>query len=255
MNLSPREKTLVVIAIYAWVLFCFVRFLYLPQHTELTTLQAENQQLTQEKMRMEASMQKQGQQASANVGSELAAIKEQLPIQEEMIPVLKYINYSIQECDVELTSLEYQGVKENEEAVRTLTFVVEITGSIFNLVDLLQQLLAAPRFISVADISLDACHMGNTSVTEEEKTPIYYIVPPGIPSAQLEKVKVNVEEVESGEGNPRVADSFLPDQFYMKLTINAYYLPEQLANATKDDAASENDTAPEAVEDTEKSGS
>jgi|GEM_PF-2069234 len=42
MNLSSREKTLAVLAVYALVLFLFIRFVYLPQQTLLKILQTEN---------------------------------------------------------------------------------------------------------------------------------------------------------------------------------------------------------------------
>ncbi len=241
MSLSQREKTMVVIAVYALAFFCFVWFLYLPQQDRTASLQAENQQLSQEKMRLEAIRKKQEQQAPVSEGGELTSVKEQLPTQEEMIPVLKYLNDSSKECNVELASLEYRGTKKDEGAARTLTFAVETSGSIFDLIDFLQQLLASPRFISVAYISLNACKAENTSDSEKESTPTYYIAPPGIPQAKLERVKVEVEEVESdGAPERRVADSFIPDQFDMKVTINAYYYPEEPANAgTKQEQAGE----------------
>jgi len=256
MSLSQREKTMVVIAVYALAFFCFVWFLYLPQQDRTASLQAENQQLSQEKMRLEAIRKKQEQQAPVSEGGELTSVKEQLPTQEEMIPVLKYLNDSSKECNVELASLEYRGTKKDEGAARTLTFAVETSGSIFDLIDFLQQLLAAPRFISVADISLNACKAENTSDSEKESTPTYYIAPPGIPQAKLERVKVEVEEVESdGAPERRVADSFIPDQFDMKVTINAYYSPEQPASAAESKASAKADTAPEAGEGAENDDS
>ena len=254
MSLSQREKTMVVIAVYALAFFCFVWFLYLPQQDRTASLQAENQQLSQEKMRLEAIRKKQEQQAPVSEGGELTSVKEQLPTQEEMIPVLKYLNDSSKECNVELASLEYRGTKKDEGAARTLTFAVETSGSIFDLIDFLQQLLAAPRFISVADISLNACKAENTSDSEKESTPTYYIAPPGIPQAKLERVKVEVEEVESdGAPERRVADSFIPDQFDMKVTINAYYSPEdpdQAAESNTAETDAADDTAPETGEET-----
>jgi len=239
MSLSQREKTMVVIAVYALAFFCFVWFLYLPQQDRTASLQAENQQLSQEKMRLEAIRKKQEQEKPVSEDRELIAVNEQLPTQEEMIPVLKYLNDSSKECNVELASLEYRGTKKDEGAARTLTFAVETSGSIFDLIDFLQQLLASPRFISVADISLNACKAENTSDSEKESTPTYYIAPPGIPQAKLERVKIEIEEPDS-EPDKRVADSFIPDQFDMKVTINAYYYPEEPANAgTKQEQAGE----------------
>ncbi len=229
MSLSQREKTMVVIAVYALAFFCFVWFLYLPQQDRTASLQAENQQLSQEKMRLEAIRKKQEQQAPVSEGGELTSVKEQLPTQEEMIPVLKYLNDSSKECNVELASLEYRGTKKDEGAARTLTFAVETSGSIFDLIDFLRELLAAPRFISVANVSFNACRAESISgSSDEESIPTYYIAPPGIPQAKLERVKVEIEETQtSGDTNERVADSFIPDQFDMKVTINAYYSPEQ----------------------------
>lgn len=252
MNLSPRERTMIVVAAYALAFFCFVWFLYLPLQSRTADLQADNQQLIQEKTRLEAIRKKQEQQTPVSEGSELAAVNQQLPAQEELIPVLKYLNESSKKCGVELGSLEYRGSKESDgEEARILTFAVETSGSIFDLIDFLQQLLEAPRFISVADISLNACKAENTS-DSNESTPTYYIAPPGIPQAKLERVKIEIEEPDS-EPDKRVADSFIPDQFDMKVTINAYYSPEdpdQAAESNTAETDAADDTAPETGEET-----
>jgi len=229
MSLSQREKTLIIIAVYALAIFCFVMFLYLPGQAKIAALQADNQQLTQEQTRLEAIRQKQEQSKPVDETSDLAMVKEQLPTEQEMIPVLKFLDETTNKCDVELASLEYRGAREDEGAARTLTFAVETSGSIFDLIDFLRELLAAPRFISVANVSFNACRAESISgSSDEESIPTYYIAPPGIPQAKLERVKVEIEETQtSGDTNERVADSFIPDQFDMKVTINAYYSPEQ----------------------------
>lgn len=250
MTLSPRERTLILIAVYALALFIFVWFLYLPQQARSSALQADNQQLAQEKMRLEAIRQKQEQKETVSAGTELTAVKEQLPTQEEMIPVLKYLNESSKKCGVELASLEYRGRADTDGEARTLVFSVETDGSIFDLIDFLQQLLEAPRFISVEDISLNARKVESTSNAGEDSTPTYYIAPPGIPQAKLERVKVEVEEAEPvNEPERRIADSFIPDQFDMRVTIHAYYSPEQSDEA--DNTAAAADTAAEDIEDVE----
>ncbi|NLM89427.1 MAG: hypothetical protein GX176_11740, partial [Syntrophomonadaceae bacterium] len=80
----------------------------------------------------------------------------------------------------------------------------------------------------------------------------YYIAPPGIPQAKLERVKIEIEEPDS-EPDKRVADSFIPDQFDMKVTINAYYSPEdpdQAAESNTAETDAADDTAPETGEET-----
>lgn len=242
MILSNREKALLVIAVLALAIFGYIRFLYMPVQARITDLQTANQQLGQEQQRLEAILQKQEESEPVSEDTDLASLSQKLPTEEEMIPVLKFLDESTPKCDIELSSLEYRGAKEGEEGqTRSLTFAVDTSGSIFDLIDFLQELQTAPRFISVADISLNACKAENTSDSEKESTPTYYIAPPGIPQAKLERVKVEVEEVESdGAPERRVADSFIPDQFDMKVTINAYYYPEEPANAgTKQEQAGE----------------
>lgn len=152
-----------------------------------------------------------------------------------MIPVLKFLDESTPKCDIELSSLEYRGAKEGEEGqTRSLTFAVDTSGSIFDLIDFLQELQTAPRFISVADVSLNACKSEQSSTAEDgESTPTYYIAPPGIPQAKLDRVKIEIVEEKAANEQPerRVADSFTPDEFDMKVTIIAYYAPEQPVNA------------------------
>lgn len=234
MTLSQREKTLIVIAIFALAIFVFIRFLYLPGQDRIADLQAANQQLDLEQQRLEAILEKQEKSQPVSENIDLVRVNEQLPTQEEMIPVLKFLDESTRQCDIELSSLEYRGAKEDEEGeTRTLTFAVDTSGSIFDLINFIQELQAAPRFISVADVSLNACKAEQSNVSvEEESIPTYYIAPPGIPQAKLDRVKIEIVEEQPTGDQPeqRVADSFIRDKFDMKVTVNAYYAPEQPVN-------------------------
>lgn len=234
MMLSQREKGLIVLAVFTLAIFVFIRFIYLPGQDRIADLEATNQQLAQEQLRLAAILQQQDEGLPVEESSDLDLVSEQLPTQEEMIPVLRFLDESTRKFDVELSSLEYRGAKEGEEGqTRTLTFTVDTSGSIFDLTDFLQELLTAPRFISVADVSLNGRKVERNSVaTEEENIPTYYIAPPGVPQAKLERVKVEiVDELSNGSQlEQRVAESFIPDKFDMKVTINAYYVPEQPIN-------------------------
>ncbi len=255
MNLSSREKTLAVLAVYALVLFLFIRFVYLPQQTLLKILQTENQQLAQGKMHLEAIMQKQGQRDLTNEENELLAVNEQLPAREEMIRVIKYLNDSMQKCNVELVSLEYQGSINNEEEVRPLTFAVETSGSMFNLIDFLQQLVMAPRLINAAEVTLNARQMGKTNVTIDEDTSINFAPPPGMSGNEMEGEKAEGESAyPDREASLRAVDRLVPDQFDMRVIIYAYYLADQPVNTTENYSTAVTDNAPEAAEEVKKSG-
>lgn len=239
MTLSRREKILLIIAGYALLVFCFVWLIYLPQMHKIEAIKADNQQLAQEKTRLENIRKKQEQ--STPVNNDLALVNEQLPTQQEMIPVLKFLDQSAAKCDVSFASLDYRGANEDEGEARTVTFAVETSGSIFNLMDFLKELLAAPRFISVADISLNACRADNSNVSAEESQPTYYIAPPGIPEAKLQRIKVELEEdLSVSEPEKPVASSFIPDKFNMKITINAYYSPDQQDKEKADKQSDQN---------------
>jgi Tfp pilus assembly protein PilO len=235
MTLSQREKAFIVMAVFALAIFVFIRFLYLPGQARIADLQTANQQLGQEQQRLEAILQKQEESKPVSEDTDLASLSQKLPTEEEMIPVLKFLDESTPKCDIELSSLEYRGAKEGEEGqTRSLTFAVDTSGSIFDLIDFLQELQTAPRFISVADVSLNACKSEQSSTAEDgESTPTYYIAPPGIPQAKLDRVKIEIVEEKAANEQPerRVADSFTPDEFDMKVTIIAYYAPEQPVNA------------------------
>jgi len=235
MILSNREKALLVIAVLALAIFGYIRFLYMPAQARITDLQTANQQLGQEQQRLEAILQKQEESEPVSEDTDLASLSQKLPTEEEMIPVLKFLDESTPKCDIELSSLEYRGAKEGEEGqTRSLTFAVDTSGSIFDLIDFLQELQTAPRFISVADVSLNACKSEQSSTAEDgESTPTYYIAPPGIPQAKLDRVKIEIVEEKAANEQPerRVADSFTPDEFDMKVTIIAYYAPELPVNA------------------------
>lgn len=232
MSLSRRERVLIFTAVLALLAACFVWFMYLPQQARIDAAQADQAQLKQEKTRLEAIRKK--QEVTTPVNNDLAIVNEQLPAQQEMIPVLKFLDKSTQKCDVYFTSLEYKGAKEDEkEETKTLTFTVETSGSIFDLIDFLKELLSSPRFISVEDVALTASKAEKTNAADiEEREPVYYIAPPGIPQAKLDRVKIEIEEEEEtvSQVEQPVADSFIPDEFTMKVTINAYYYPDQPAN-------------------------
>lgn len=231
MTLSQREKAFIVMAVFALAIFVFIRFLYLPGQARIADLQVANQQLDQGQLRLETILEKQKEDQPVSENTKLAAVNEQLPTQEEMIPVLKFLDQSTEQCNVELSSLEYRGAKEGEEGqTRTLTFAVDTSGTIFDLIDFLQELLTAPRFISVAEVSLNAAKAEKSSASVEEGSlPTYYIAPPGVPQAKLDRVKIEIvgEQTAGDQPEQRVADSFIPDKFDMKVTINAYYAPEQ----------------------------
>jgi len=126
----------------------------------------------------------------------------------------------------------------------------------FDLIDFLQELLTAPRFISVAEVSLNAAKAENSSVSVGEGSiPTYYIAPPGVPQAKLDRVKIEIvgEQPAGDQPEQRVADSFIPDKFDMKVTINAYYAPEQPdeGQAQEDNLTEPTDEAENAEDDSE----
>lgn len=223
MSVSRRERILLFIALYVAIAFCFMWFLYLPQQARIHSINANQQQLLQEKNRL--TMIRKKQERTSPVSAKMVLVEKQLPSEQEMIPVLKFLNDSTGKCAVTFSSLDYRGAKDDGEA-KTLTFGVGTRGSIFDLIDFLQELIGSPRFISVAEVSLSACKAEKSESSEEAGQPTYYIAPPDIPQAKLQRIKVEVEGEEAfAETTQRVADSFVPDQFEMKLTINAYYSP------------------------------
>ena len=105
------------------------------------------------------------------------------------------------------------------------------------------ELEKAERLISVEDVSFNAvkAEAQETAEAVEPGPPAYYIAPPGIPEAKLQRIKFEVvEEKETPvvDSEKPVAGSFDPGKFEMKLTINAYYAgPDKVAESkTTDDS-------------------
>ncbi len=238
MNISRRDQILLLGLIMVLAAFAFFRFSYMPAREEIQSLSATRQELQQEKENLEK-VALQTPAARQDVEQKFANLNKRLPTEDELVPLLTILDNSCKKFKVPLSSLDYKGAEQKDaNGAQTLVFTVGIKGKVSQLFDFLNELENNQRLISVLDVSLNAvkAEQQNTT-TVESGPPAYYIAPPGMPQAKLQRVTFELEETEPAVSQAEipVAASFVPDSFDMKITINAYYAAQSpAARVTKD---------------------
>lgn len=226
MNLSKRDQILLMVMVIILALFVFVKFSYLPGREEIQSLTTTQQELQKQKQDLQQ-ITAQKTTAQNEAEKEFADLDKRLPSNDELVPLMNVLNDSCKKYKVPMTSLEYRGAEEkNPAGAQTMVFTIGTKGKVSQLFDFLNTLETNQRLISVLDVSLDAVKAeAKTSTETTNEIPTYYIAPPGMPEAKLQRVKFEVEnaqETASAAEKP-VASGLVPDSFEMRITINAYY--------------------------------
>ncbi|HBQ26852.1 MAG TPA: hypothetical protein DD791_10705 [Syntrophomonas sp.] len=241
MNLSRRDQYLLALLVVILIGFGFFRLAYLPMSKEIKTVTDSNQQLEMEKKRLQAEVKK-APGKTEQTEDKFAHLNKCLPTEDEMIPLLTMLDETTGKYGLPFASLDYKGAeKPDETGAQTLVFTVGTRGNITQLFNFLDELEKAERLISIEDVSFNAvkAEAQETAETVESGPPAYYIVPPGIPEAKLQRIKFEVveEKAETPTDSERpVAESFIPGNFEMKMTIKAYYAStEKVAQAQEAD--------------------
>ncbi|HNX27972.1 MAG TPA: type 4a pilus biogenesis protein PilO [Syntrophomonadaceae bacterium] len=231
MNISRRDQGLLVVLIILLLGLAFYRFVYAPAGEDIKAATASNQELQLEKQRLTEVINAPAKPGDAE--DKFTNLDKRLPTEDEMIPLLNLLDETIAECDLPFASLDYKGAEPNPSGVQTLVFTVGVKGSVYQLLNLLTMLENSDRLISVEDVSFTGVKLEQqqAGVSEAESgPPVYYIQPPGIPEAKLQRIKLEVvqEETPTAAAEPEqpVASSFLADNYDMKFTIKAYYADE-----------------------------
>ena len=244
MNLSRRDQVLLAVLIVILIGCGFYLLVYAPINKEIQTFTKLNEELQTDKERLQAEIKK----APPKTAEErFANLDKRLPTEDEMIPLLTMLDETISKHNLPFASLDYKGAeKANETDAQTLVFTIGTKGKLILLLDFLNDLENAERLISVEDVSFNAVKAENVEKQEtavDPGPPTYYIAPPGIPEAKLQRIKFEVvEEKETTSATTTdserpVAESFMPDNFEMKVTINAYYAtPDKVAEDGNADA-------------------
>lgn len=233
MTISRREKILIFILIVAVLGFLFVRLVYLPNDVEIQALQADNQELKLEKQNLENLRRQQELSSDTQIRTmaELRVLEAKLPVEEELVPMMRFVDEIARDSGMLLLSLTYK-----EEQAKTtsgagkLTFDVGTSGSIFAIINFLQALNDAPRLISIGDVVLTAAKKEAPQVKDNAKSvPSYYIPPPGIPEAKGNRYKLEVieEEQASQSVQSKTADSILRDMYKLDMKITMYYFAKE----------------------------
>lgn len=244
MKLSQRDQALVALLVIILIGFGFYWFVYLPMNKDIKTFSGSNQELQTQIEDLQTQVKKAPISTGPNE-DRFAHLDKRLPSGDEMIPLLTMLDETTGKHKLPFASLDYRGAEQpGKTGAQTLVFNIGTKGKITQLLEFLDELEKAERLISVEDVSFDALKIEaqQTAVAEVEKgPPTYYIAPPGIPEAKLQRIKFEVvEEKETPvvDSEKPVAGSFDPGKFEMKLTINAYYAaPDKAAKSkTTDDS-------------------
>lgn len=229
MNISKKDQYLLLGMLLVVVVFVFMRFVYMPSRTEIQTLKATQQDLQKEKKQLEKVIPKTNTARQENE-QKYANLNKRLPSEDELVPLLTVLDDSCRKYKLPMTSLEYRGAKEQTVEVaqsdaQVLVFTVGTKGKVSQLFDYLNSLENEQRLISVLDVTLNAVKAEKSTTTvDENQPPAYYIAPPGMPEAKLQRVKFEVvDEEETANGEQPVAVCLVPDTYEMKITINAFY--------------------------------
>lgn len=263
MNLSRRDQILLIFLIAVSLMGVgFYCLIYLPLSQEIQTFTESNQQLQMEKERLQVQIKK-GLVKTEDTEDEFAYLNKRLPTEDEMIPLLTMLDKTVGKYKLPFVSLDYKGAeKADATGVQTLVFTISTRGKMMLLLDFLNDLENAERIISVEDVSFNAVKVEKEEPTEKVEAevgaetelgpPAYYIAPPGIPEAKLQRVKFEVaekkESTTSGSApapapadiERPVAESFIPDSFEMKVTIKTYYAPSDKVASTGNAAKKNN---------------
>lgn len=232
MNISRRDQGLLVVLIILLLGLAFYRFVYAPAGEEIKAVTAANKELQLEKQRLTEVINAPVKQDDSE--DKFASLDKRLPTEDEMIPLLTLLDETIAECDLPFASLDYKGAEPNQSGVQTLVFSVGVKGSVYQLLNLLTMLENSDRLVSVEDASFTGVKLEQQPAAGgegESSPPVYYIQPPDIPEAKLQRIKLEVvqEEAPAAEElvEKPVASTFLADNYDMKFTIKAYYADEE----------------------------
>ncbi len=226
MNLSRRDQALLAFLVIILIGFVFYRLVYVPINQEIQTITESNQELRLDKQRLEVEVKK-GPAKTEETKDKFAHLDKRLPTEDEIIPLLTMLDETTGKHNLPFASLDYKGAeKPGETGAQTLVFNIGTKGKIMQLLDFLHELESAERLISVEDVSFSGVKAEAVVETDAEEPgpPAYYIAPPEIPEAKLKRIRFEIVEVQETTTNTErpVADSFMPDNFEMKLTIKTY---------------------------------
>jgi Tfp pilus assembly protein PilO len=238
MNLSRRDQALLAFLVIILIGFIFYRLVYVPINQEIQTITESNQELQLDKQRLEVEVKK-GPAKTEETKDKFAHLDKRLPTEDEIIPLLTMLDETTGKHKLPFASLDYKGAeKPGETGAQLLVFNIGTKGKMMQLLDFLHDLESAERLISVEEVSFSGVKVEakETEKEDEPGPPAYYIAPPEIPQAKLKRIRFEiVEEKETKTDIERpVADSFMPDNFEMKLTIKTYCAGHDKAGQTKD---------------------
>lgn len=228
-NLSRRDQILSGFLILLIIGLIFFRFLFLPTNQEIKSFSQENLELKAEIKNLEAQIEQTPPKQKDSEES-YADLDIRLPSDGDMIALLSFLDDTSAQYGLYLDSIDFRGAEELDEVdANNLVFNIATKGAINSLLKYLHELENADRLISVGDVSLDALKIEKLSSQDaslEPKAPSYYISPPGIPEAKLQRIKLEVVEEENydySEAEKTVASGIDKGNYALKLTIRAYY--------------------------------
>ncbi|MEA1962045.1 MAG: hypothetical protein U9N81_12395 [Bacillota bacterium] len=254
MNISRREKILILIAVYLLIGFLGYRYVYSPAGDKVQSLQVEKKQLENQ---IDLAVQLEGEknQRIAGIDQELKKyyeLEEKVPRERQMVEMVDLLGGMAEDCDVQLQSISFSNTSDSDnledqllaaqnkvtktmkgtiKGASDISFMLDISGRYYQLLEYLLLLENAPRIISVQAVAMNREQKNEQTGGSNEDTYTYKSVtpPPESPipkSVMMQQVSGAVNQTTYNDYQPGAepeSSQYDPDNMHMSIELTTYY--------------------------------
>lgn len=152
--MSRREKILVAVLIFLLVTGGFYKYIYTPLYSKLDELKTNNKFLTDEIINAKKEQAKKKNLAAEadSLQAEYERLNVAIPVEPELLEAAIFIKETAKECEVNVTSLEYEPAAGGEE-ITAINIRVVLEGRYLPLIAFIKKMENASRFYLVENLS------------------------------------------------------------------------------------------------------
>lgn len=157
MKMSPREKILMVALIFLIAIAGFYNYIYMPLNSKLDELKINNKILADEiiNLKKEQSQKKNLAAEAESLQAEYERLNLVIPVESEMLKASIFIKETAKDCEVNITSLEYEPGTD-EEGITAINMKVMLEGRYLPLLAFIKRIENAPRLYLIENLSFSA---------------------------------------------------------------------------------------------------
>lgn len=157
MKMSPREKILVTCLIFLMIAGGFYQYIYTPLSGKLEELKRNNELLAREiiNVKKEQARKKNLVAEAESLQAEYERLNLIIPVEPEMLEAAGFIKEAARECEVSITSLEYEPGEE-KEGVASINMKIVAEGRYLPLLAFIKRIENSSRFYMIENMSLSA---------------------------------------------------------------------------------------------------